>query len=91
MSEHEKPLHVYWEKFAIWLTSIIVAIAGWAWLEHQNRLNELDSKIASMQADKVSRIELTALEDRMYKRMDTMKTDIIDRLDWYFAGRKSKD
>ena len=48
-------------------------------------------KVQQLQIDKVSRQELNALEDRLYKRMDGMKTDIIDRLDWYFAGRKSKE
>lgn len=92
MSERtDKPLHVYWEKFALWISGILIAICSWMWVEQHSRITELETKVQQLQVDKVSRQELNALEDRLYKRMDGMKTDIIDRLDWYFAGRKSKE
>lgn len=92
MSEvSSKPLHAYWERFALWISGILIAICAWMWVEQHARITQLEMKVQQLQVDKVSRQELTALEDRIYKRMDGMKTDIIDRLDWYFAGRKSKD
>lgn len=92
MSERtDKPLHVYWEKFALWISGILIAICAWMWVEQHGRIADLEAKVQQLQVDKVSRQELNALEDRLYKRMDGMKTDIIDRLDWYFAGRKSKE
>lgn len=91
MSGADKPLHVYWEKFALWISGILIAICAWMWVEQHGRIADLEAKVQQLQVDKVSRQELNALEDRLYKRMDGMKTDIIDRLDWYFAGRKSKE
>lgn len=86
-----KPLHAYWERFALWISGVLIAVCAWMWVEQHGRITQLESKVQQLQVDKVSRQELTALEDRIYKRMDGMKGDIIDRLDWYFAGRKSKD
>lgn len=92
MSERtDKPLHVYWERFALWISGILIAVCAWMWVEQHGRIADLESKVQQLQIDKVSRQELTALEDRLYKRMDGVKSDIIDRLDWYFAGRKSKE
>lgn len=86
-----KQLHVYWERFALWISGILIAICAWMWVEQHGRIADLETRVQQLQVDKVSRQELNALEDRLYKRMDGMKTDIIDRLDWYFAGRKSKE
>lgn len=81
----------YWEKFAVWVVGVLVALCAWVWLQQHDRITALESRVQALQVDKVSRQELNALEDRLYKRMDGMKSDIIDRLDWYFAGRKSKE
>ena len=86
-----KQLHVYWERFALWISGILIAICAWMWVEQHGRIADLETRVQQLQVDKVSRQELNALEDRLYKRMDGVKTDIIDRLDWYFAGRKSKE
>ena len=86
-----KQLHVYWERFALWISGILIAICAWMWIEQHGRIADLETKVQQLQVDKVSRQELNALEDRLYKRMDGMKADIIDRLDWYFTGRKSKE
>lgn len=92
MSERtDKPLHVYWERFTLWISGILIAVCAWMWVEQHGRIADLEAKVQQLQVDKVSRQELNALEDRLYKRMDGMKTDIIDRLDLYFAGRKSKE
>lgn len=85
------PLHVYWERFALWMSGILIIICAWMWVEQHGRISDLETRVQQLQVDKVSRQELNALEDRLYKRMDGVKTDIIDRLDWYFAGRKSRE
>lgn len=87
----DSSLAPYWEKYAIWLSGVVIAICAWMWVEYYGRLNELEAKVVALQQDKVSRQELKDLDERMDKRMENMKKDIIDRLDWYFAGRKSKD
>lgn len=87
----EKPLSSYWERLAIFAIGVILAIGSWMWTSNNARIDDLEVRVQQLQLDKVSRQEFNALEDRIYKRMDGMKTDIIDRLDWYFAGRKSRE
>ena len=68
MSERtDKPLHVYWERFALWISGILIAVCAWMWVEQHGRIADLESKVQQLQIDKVSRQELTALEDRLYK------------------------
>lgn len=86
---HDSRIATYWERFAIWIVGILLAMSAWMFVEQKGRIDGLEMKVQTLQVDKVSRQELKDLEDRLYKRMDGVKTDIIDRLDWYFAGRKS--
>lgn len=91
MRELDRLLHVYWERFALWISGILIAVCAWIWVEQYGRIADLESKVQQLQIDKASRQELTALQARLCKRMDGMKSDIIDSLDWYSAGRKSKE
>ena len=81
----------YWERYAIWVSGITLAIVTWTGLQIHEKVEVLEDKVVALQQDKVSRQELKDLDDRMDKRMENMKNDIIARLDWYFAGRKSKE
>ena len=58
------------------------------WVQNHGRINDLENKVQQLQVDKVSRQEFNALEDRIYKRMDAVKSDIIERIDWYLADKK---
>lgn len=82
------PLGLYWERFALYLASVLLAVGAWMWVQNHGRMNDLENKVQQLQVDKVSRQEFNALEDRIYKRMDTVKTDIIERIDWYLADKK---
>ena len=87
----ESKIATYWERFAIYVSGALVAVCCWLFIEQKARIDALEVKVQTLQIDKVSKQELRELEDRFYKRMDVMKGDIIDRLDWYFAGRKSRE
>ena len=86
----EKLILGYFEKWAGWLSGVLVAIVAWGAIEMHERVKIVEDKIQMLQAEKVSRTELSALEERMRKNMEGVKVDIIDRIDWYFAGRRSK-
>lgn len=73
------------------MSGITLAIVTWTGLQIHEKVEVLEDKVVALQQDKVSRQELKDLDDRMDKRMENMKNDIIARLDWYFAGRKSKE
>ena len=82
------PLGLYWERFALYLAGVLLAVCAWMWVQNHARINDLENKVQQLQVDKVSRQEFNALEDRIYKRMDTVKTDIIERIDWYLSDKK---
>ena len=82
------PLGLYWERFALYLSGVLLAVGAWMWVQNHGRINDLENKVQQLQVDKVSRQEFNALEDRIYKRMDVVKSDIIERIDWYLADKK---
>lgn len=82
------PLVLYWERFALYLAGVLLAVGAWMWVQNHARINDLENKVQQLQVDKVSRQEFNALEDRIYKRMDVVKSDIIERIDWYLADKK---
>lgn len=84
-------LSSYWERFAIWIVGLLIAMGAWLFVDQKGRIDSIETKVQALQIDKVSRQELKDMEDRMGKRMDGMKGDIIDRIDWYFTGRRSKE
>lgn len=86
----DSKIYAYWERFAIYVVGLLCAVCAWIFLEQDSRIDALEIKVQALQVDKVSRQELKDLEDRIYKRMDGMKGDIIDRLDWYFGSPRSK-
>ena len=82
------PLGLYWERFALYLAGVLLAVGAWMWVQNHSRISDLENKVQQLQVDKVSRQEFNALEDRFYKRMDAVKSDIIERIDWYLADKK---
>lgn len=90
-NSNDSKLAEYWERFAIWIVAILLALVGFLAIDQKTKTEALEVKVQALQVDKVSRQELKDMEDRLYSRMDGMKTDIIGRIDWYFAGRKSKE
>ena len=82
------PLELYWERFALYLAGVLLAVGAWMWVQNHGRINDLENKVQQLQVDKVSRQEFNALEDRIYKRMDAVKSDIIERIDWYLSDKK---
>ena len=82
------PLGLYWERIALYLAGVLLAVGAWMWVQNHSRISDLENKVQQLQVDKVSRQEFNALEDRIYKRMDVVKSDIIERIDWYLADKK---
>ena len=82
------PLGLYCERFALYLSGVLLAMCALMWFQKNGRINDLENKVQQLQVDKVSRQEFNALEDRIYKRMDVVKSDIIERIDWYLSDKK---
>lgn len=80
---------MYWERFSIAVAGVLITMCGWMYVQHDERIDILEDRVQTLQVEKVNRQELKEMEDRMGKRIDGMKDDIVSRLDWYLAGRKS--
>ena len=73
----DSTLAIYWEKFGIWVASVLLALCAWLFVEQSAEVKQLGSEIQRLKVDKVSRQEFKDMEDRLYHRMDGMKGDII--------------
>lgn len=73
----DSTLAIYWEKFGLWVATILLGLCAWLFVEQRAEVKQLGSEIQSLKVDKVSRQELKDMEDRIYNRMDGMKGDII--------------
>lgn len=78
-SQHviDSRLAIYWERFGLWVAAVLLGICAWLFVEQRAEVKQLGSEIQSLKVDKVSRQELKDMEDRIYSRMDGMKSDII--------------
>lgn len=70
-------LAIYWEKFGLWVATVLLGLCAWLFVEQRAEVKQLGSEIQNLKVDKVSRQELKDMEDRIYNRMDGMKGDII--------------
>lgn len=81
---------IYWERLAIYVVGILFGLCAWLFIQQDSRIDALEARVQALQIEKVNNQELKDLEDRFYKRMEGLKGDIIDRIDWYFEGKKSR-
>lgn len=79
-----------WERLSIYIAGILLAVCSYMFVEQKARIDNIEQRVMVLQVDKVSRQELNDLEARITSRMDSMKTDIIDRLDLYFGSSNSR-
>jgi len=84
-----------WERLALGLLSLVMAIMFLAYQEQRGEFKELESKVASLQMDKVSKQDLREVEQRLLQGFDARfsqlqaqqesnKQDILQRIDLYF-------
>lgn len=78
------------ERVAIGLLSLIL---GWGQLQYQEskeRVKDLETKVQTLYLEKVSRGDLRDVEDRINSRIESMKSDLLARLDLYFGKLDKK-
>lgn len=73
----DSTLAIYWEKFGIWVACALLSLCAWLFVKQEAKVDQLEVKVQQLQIEKVSRQELKDMEDRIYSRMDGMKSDII--------------
>jgi len=84
-----------WERLALGLISLFVTMLFMTYQGQQTEFKALESRVLSLQMEKVSRADLADVEQRINKNLDARinelisrstsdKQDILQRLDLYF-------
>lgn len=79
----------YWERVALFLMGIVLALTVWAFQEQSKRVEKLEGTIIVLQTTKVDKGDLRDVEDRINSNISAMKSDILARIDLYFQKTKS--
>lgn len=83
-------INKYWEKFALWACSGVIALLCLAYQDQRTQVTKLEEKVNFLYLDKVSKSDLKETEDRLMKRIEGMGSDILARLDIYFGKMNKK-
>lgn len=81
-----------WEKFGTWAAVTLFAFSIFYVQKMETRVEKTESAIVALSIEKVSRPELKDLENRFSFTVDSMRKDIIERMDWHFdRDRKNRN
>lgn len=80
----------YWERAALFLMGVILAMTVWAFQEQSKKVERLEATVLVLQTSKVDRADLRDVEDRINSKIDGMKSDILSRLEMYFGRINNK-
>ena len=79
-----------WEKFALGLLSLVVALSLMVIQDIRTQNKELESRVLFLYTDKVSNQQLKDTEQRLVTNIEGMRSDLLARLDLYFGSLKSR-
>ena len=79
-----------WEKFAIGLISVVMALGILVIQDIRTQNKELESRVLFLYTDKVSNQQLKDTEQRLVTNIEGMRSDLLARLDLYFGTLKSR-
>lgn len=75
-----------WEKFAIGLLSVVMALGMLVIQDIRTQNKELESRVLFLYTDKVSNQQLKDTEQRLVTNIEGMRSDLLARLDLYFGS-----
>lgn len=75
-----------WEKFAIGLISVVMALGILVIQDIRTQNKELESRVLFLYTDKVSNQQLKDTEQRLVTNIEGMRSDLLARLDLYFGA-----
>lgn len=95
----DRRIGMYWERATLALLSFVVTVMFLVYQGHQSDFKELQSRVMTLQMDKVSRADLSQVEERISKNFDARinelinrsasdKADVIARLDLLLKARE---
>lgn len=89
-NESNSRINGYWERAALFLMGIVLAMTVWAFQEQSKKVERLEATVLVLQTGKVDRADLRDVEDRINSKIDGMKSDILSRLEMYFGRIANK-
>lgn len=84
MEPNEGKPQGYWERAALFLLGIVLALTVYSFQEQSKKVEKLESTVIVLQTSKVDKGDLREVEDRINTNISAMKSDILSRLDLYF-------
>lgn len=79
-----------WERFALGLLSVVMALGLLVIQDIRTQNKELESRVLFLYTDKVSNQQLKDTEQRLVTNIEGMRSDLLARLDLYFGTLKSR-
>lgn len=79
-----------WERFAIGLLSVVMALGLMVIQDLRTQVKETESRVLFLYTDKVSNQQLKDTEQRLVTNIEGMRSDLLARLDLYFGALSKK-
>lgn len=81
----------FWERIGGWAAISLLALSIFYVQKLEARIEKTEASVLVLSMEKVSRQEMKELEDRLRSDVASVKSEIIERLDWHFGyNNKSK-
>lgn len=80
-----------WEKFAIGLLSVVMALGLLVIQDLRAQVKETESRVLFLYTDKVSNQQLKDTEQRLVTNIEGMRSDLLARLDLYFGSLNKRN
>ena len=80
-----------WERFAIGLLSVVMALGLMVIQDIRAQNKELESRVLFLYTDKVSNQQLKDTEQRLVTNIEGMRSDLLARLDLYFGSLNKRN
>lgn len=77
----DRRINTYWERAALGLMAIVMSLVVWSFQEQSKRVENLETKVISLDKEKIGRGDLREVEERLNSKMDGLKSDILARQD----------
>jgi hypothetical protein len=87
-SEADKRINNYWERWGIGVAVALLSICAYTFQEQKARVDRLEANVQQLYMEKASKEDMKEFETRVSRQVDGIKSDILDRLDFYLANQK---
>jgi hypothetical protein len=88
-TEADKRINSYWERWGVWVAVALLSVCAYTFQEQKARIDRLEANVQQLYMEKASKEDMKEFESRVSKQVEGIKSDILDRLDFYFTNHKA--